>query len=65
MTVALWIIVICEILRVIQNANQLLMMRRDSGARENAYAEFVKSLQSTDKEFAERLKDDLDKALSK
>lgn len=40
---------------MLQNAIQIHMVRHDTSARDNAYAEFVKSLKSTDKEFVRRL----------
>ncbi len=55
MKVAVWIIAICEIVRLMQNMWQLYMVHHDTGARDNAYAEFVKSLKGTDKEFVENI----------
>jgi LPS O-antigen subunit length determinant protein (WzzB/FepE family) len=55
MKTAIWIIAICEVIRAAQNALQLLAIRGEKGMRENAYSEFVKSLKSTDKEFAEKM----------
>lgn len=55
MTVAIWIIAVCEIIRAAQNMLQIAMLKRDSGARDNAYAEFVKSLKDTDKEFVRKM----------
>ena len=55
MKVAIWIIAVCEIIRAIQNMFQILAIRRDTSARDNAYAEFVKSLKKTDKEFVKRM----------
>ena len=55
MIVALWIIAICELIRIIQNTAQLLTIYHERDARDNAYAEFVKSLKSTDKEFVEKM----------
>ena len=52
---ALWIIVVCEVIRAVQNRVQLRMMCDDTDARQNAYAEFVKSLKQDDKEFVKRL----------
>ena len=49
-TIAIWIIAICEIVRALQN-----MVQHDTTNRDNAYAEFVKSLKATDKEFVEGL----------
>lgn len=55
MIVALWIIAVCEVIRAIQNMMQIAMMKHDTGARDNAYAEFVKSLSKTDREFVKDL----------
>ena len=55
MTVSLWIIAIVEIIRAIQNHIQLTAIKRDTSARDNAYAEFVKSLKYSDREFVKRL----------
>lgn len=55
MKTALWIIAICEAIRAVQNLLQLWMLKRDTGARDNAYAEFVKSLKQTDKEFVRQM----------
>lgn len=55
MTTALWIIAVCEVIRAAQNILQLHMVRHDTGARDNAYAEFVKSLKQTDREFVKRM----------
>lgn len=55
MTTALWIIAICEVIRAIQNMIQIASIKRDASARDNAYAEFVKSLKQTDREFVKRM----------
>lgn len=55
MIVALWIIAVCEVIRAIQNMIQIMTIRHDTGARDNAYAEFVKSLKQTDREFVRRM----------
>ena len=55
MVVAIWIIAICEIIRAIQNMIQIANIKRDASARDNAYAEFVKSLKQSDKEFVRNL----------
>ena len=55
MKIAIWIIAICEVVRALQNMAQLMMVHRDTGARDNAYAEFVKSLKDTDEDFVENL----------
>ena len=55
MIVALWIIATCEIVRILQNSLQLVSLIKDRDKRDNAYAEFVKSLKQTDKEFVKRM----------
>ena len=55
MIVALWIIAVCEVIRAIQNMIQIMTIRHDTGARDNAYAEFVKSLKQTDREFVRQM----------
>lgn len=55
MKIALWIIAICEVVRLAQNAMQLRMVKGDTSARDNAYAEFIKSLKMTDREFVHRM----------
>ena len=44
MIIAIWIIAICELIRIAQNMIQLLAIKHDTKGRDNAYAEFVKSL---------------------
>ena len=55
MTIALWIIAIVETIRMIEQTLQLRLIAKDTGARDNAYAEFVKSLKETDREFVKRM----------
>lgn len=55
MIYAIWIIAICEVIRAIQNMMQIAMVKHDTKARDNAYAEFVKSLNKTDREFVKRM----------
>ena len=55
MIYAIWIIAICEVIRAIQNMMQIAMVKHDTKARDNAYAEFVKSLNKTDKEFVKQM----------
>lgn len=62
MKTALWIIAICEAIRAVQNLLQLLMLKRDTDARDNAYAEFVKSLKQTEKEFVRRVLDEFERS---
>ena len=62
MKTALWIIAICEAIRAAQNLLQLWMLKRDTGARDNAYAEFVKSLKQTDKEFVRQMLEEFERS---
>lgn len=61
MSVPIWIIAICEIVRAIQNMIQIMAIRHDTAGRDNAYAEFVKSLKQSDKEFVRRMLDEFEK----
>lgn len=58
---AIWIIAICEVIRILQNTLQLHMLRHDTGARDNAYAEFVRSLKMSDREWVERMLKEFEK----
>lgn len=62
MSIALWIIAICEVVRIAQNTVQLLSIYHDKSARDNAYAEFVKSLKMSDKEYVRRLLKEFDES---
>ena len=64
MIVALWIIAVCEVIRAVQNMMQLAMVRKDTGARDNAYEEFVKSLKQTDREFVKRILEEFEREVS-
>lgn len=55
MIVALWIIAVCEVIRLIQNAIQLMALHNEKDMRATAYDEFVKSLHVTDREFVYNL----------
>lgn len=61
MKVALWIIAIVETIRMIEQTMQLRLIARDTGARDNAYSEFVKSLKKDDKEFVRDLLEEFDR----
>lgn len=60
MAIALWVIALIEGIRLIEQTLQLRLLVKDTGARDNAYAEFVKSLKSSDKEFIRRLLEELE-----
>lgn len=64
MIYAIWIIAICEVIRAIQNMMQLAMLKHDTGARDNAYAEFVKSLNKSDRQFVKEMLEEFDRAES-
>ena len=51
MVTALWIIAICEIIRLIQNTIQLTNIMNSKSLQRNATEEFIKSLKKTDREF--------------
>ena len=51
----LFLIAVCEVVRALQNGVQLAMMLHDTAGRDNAYAEFVKSLKASDREYIEHL----------
>ena len=65
MTIALWIIAICEVIRAAQNALQLILVKRDSSQRDNAYAEFIKSLKQDDRQFVRRMLEEFEKGDNK
>lgn len=55
MIIAIWIIAICELIRAVQNMVQIATIKHDTKGRDNAYAEFIKSLKQTDKEFVREM----------
>ena len=61
MNIALWIIAVCEVIRIAQNTIQLAAIKHDTDARDNAYAEFVKSLKKTDREWVRSMLEDFEK----
>ena len=61
MEIALWIIAICEVVRAAQNMVQIMTIKHDTKGRDNAYAEFVKSLKQSDREFVRRMLDEFEK----
>ena len=60
MKIALWIIAVVETIRMIEQTFQLRLIAKDTGARDNAYAEFVKSLKMSDREFVQRMLEEMD-----
>lgn len=61
METVLWIIAICEVIRVAQNMVQIITIKHDTKGRDNAYAEFVKSLKQSDREFVRNVLDEFEK----
>ena len=61
MIIAIWIIAVCEVVRALQNMAQIASIRHDTKARDNVYAEFVKSLNQTDREFARKLLEEFER----
>ena len=61
MIVAIWIIAIVEVIRMIQNMVQIGAIKHDTKGRDNAYAEFIKSLKQTDKEFVRNMLDEFER----
>ena len=51
MTIALWIIAICEVIRALQNMIQLVHVKKSEKMQANAYQEFIKSLNKSDRVF--------------
>lgn len=61
MTIALWIIAICEVIRAAQNSIQLWHVKKSEKVSENAYQEFIKSLHKTDREFVKDMLEEYEK----
>ena len=61
MIIPLWIIAICELVRMLQNGIQLFLLKKDTGERDNAYAEFIKSLKASDREYVRRMLEEFER----
>ena len=61
MIVAIWIIAVCEVIRMLQNLIQLRLITHDTGARDDAYKAFIDSMKADDKEFVANLLRELEK----
>lgn len=61
MTVALWIIAICEVIRALQNMVQIMALKHDLSQRDNAYAEFIKNIKQSDREFVRNMLEEFEK----
>ncbi len=53
MTIALWIIAICSVIRIIQNSIQLSMLIREKEQRKRLNNEFIESLKKDNKAWVE------------
>lgn len=51
MIIALWIIAVCEVIRIVQNAIQLMAMHNEKDMRAMAFDEYIKSLHQSDAEY--------------
>ena len=61
MAIALWVIAVCEVIRILQNVFTIVGMRHDVSSRDNVYAEFIKSLHVSDKEFVRNMLEEFEK----
>lgn len=59
MVIALWIIAICEVVRLIQNQLQLRSLWKSRSDTKNMQDEFIKSLYKSNKEFAKGFEQEL------
>ena len=64
MKIAIWIIAICEVVRMTQNAIQLLHVKRSEKREINAYNEFFKRMKQSDREFVRNMLEEYEKAES-
>ena len=64
MKIAIWIIAICEVVRMAQNAIQLLHVKRSEKREINAYEEFFKRMKQSDREFVRNMLEEYEKAES-
>lgn len=53
MTIALWIIAICSVIRIIHNSIQLSMLIREKEQRKRLNNEFIESLKKDNRQWAE------------
>lgn len=61
MITAIWIIAICEVIRIFQNTLQLINVYKSQDKQNWAYEEFVKSLKQSDREFVKKMLEEFDK----
>lgn len=61
MTIALWIIAICEVIRALQNMVQLVHVKKSEKREINAYNEFFKRMKQSDREFVRNMLEEYEK----
>lgn len=61
MTVALWIIAVCEVIRAAQNMIQLVHVKKSEKREINAYNEFFKRMKQSDREFVKNMLEEYEK----
>ena len=61
MTIALWVIAICEVIRALQNMIQLWHVKKSEKREINAYNEFFKRMKQSDREFVKNMLEEYEK----
>lgn len=61
MTIALWIIAVCEVIRALQNMIQLVHVKKSEKREINAYNEFFKRMKQSDREFVKNMLEEYEK----
>ena len=61
MTIALWVIAVCEVIRAVQNMIQLVHVKKSEKREINAYNEFFKRMRQSDREFVKNMLEEYEK----
>lgn len=61
MTIAIWLIAMCEVVRLIQNSMQLWHLWKSEKMSANAYEEFIRHLKQSDKEYVREMLEQFEK----
>lgn len=64
MTIALWVIAVCEVIRALQNMVQLVHVKKSEKREINAYNEFFKRMRQSDREFVRNMLKEYERAES-
>lgn len=64
MVAALWIIAVCEVIRIVQNTIQLGISFLSHKGTENVQKKFIENLVQTDKTFAKNFMNELEEYLA-